>query len=392
MPHGKDTTPAKERVRSILATLIGYDTTSSKPNAACIAYIRDFLAQHGVTSHIVQGWEEGKACLFATLPDHQGQISGGILLSGHSDVVPVDGQEWTHDPFTLWEQNGRLYGRGTCDMKGFMAAILALIPTLTTTPLKQPVHIAFTHDEESTMAGAESLTSFLKTRGLVPDWVWIGEPTEFHVINAHKGVAAYTTAFTGVPAHSGKPALGLNAIGMAHSFMGIVDRVAAERAAKPFTPSRFDPPYTTVNFGTIAGGTAENIVAEHCTLLWQVRAHPGDSAAAVLAAVENDLPRVLGERLAAFAPVARVKTCPCFDIPPLMPTPDNAGERILGELTGHRVPEAVSFATEAGFFQSLGCGVVVCGPGSIDVAHKADEYVTESALFECVDLMARVLL
>ena len=378
----------------LLTKLVGFDTTSHKSNRACIDFIRDYLDGHGVKSEILTTADGMKACLWATIVGSDKSISDrpGIVLAGHSDVVPVDGQNWTSDPFTLTERDGNLYGRGSCDMKAFIACALSIVPDIVAMPLRQPVHLAFTHDEETSMDGAIRLTDFLRARGVKPAWVWIGEPTLLHIINAHKGVAAYSTEITGVPGHSSMPDKGLSAIEMAVDFMGILRGLAQEHRAKPYPGSRFDPAFTTMNLGTIKGGTAENIIPEHCEFVWQVRAHPGDSAEAFRAEVQKRAEGELAPRFKAFAPRAGMKTCTCFDIPAFNPTEGNPGQQILTRLTGFNEPQAVSFATEAGFFQGLGTHVVVCGPGSIDVAHKADEYVSRQQLTSCVDLLRKVLI
>jgi acetylornithine deacetylase len=375
-------------VEKILTRLVGFDTTSSKPNRACIDYIRDYLQSHGVKSEVLAS-DDGKACLFATIDENN---KPGIVLAGHSDVVPVDGQDWTSDPFTLTERNGKLYGRGSCDMKAFIACALAMVPELVKAKLALPVHLAFTHDEETDMSGAARLTDYMKQQGIKPAWVWIGEPTLLHIIDSHKGVAAFQTTITGVPGHSGQPDKGLNALDLGMEFMQILLQTAQAKKDKAFKPSRFDPPYTSFNLGKLKGGTAENIIAEHFDLIWQARAHPGDDLDATLAEIDRTAQAQFKSRFSAFAPKAGMKTCTCFNVPPLMPTKNNPAVKILGPLTGNIETEAVSFGTEAGFFQKLGTHVVVCGPGSIDQAHKADEFVEKTQLSSCVDLIRRVLL
>jgi len=383
-----------ETVQTLLAKLVAFNTTSSRPNQDCIDFIRDYLAGHGVTSDIIAGAEPGKACLWATiLPnDPAARAKPGIVLAGHSDTVPVEGQDWQSDPFTLTERGGKLYARGSCDMKGFIACALAAVPDLVKGRLAQPVYLAFTHDEETDMSGAQSLTSYLRQKELVPHWVWIGEPTELRIIDSHKGVAMFSTDLTGVPGHSSQPDQGLNAIELGVDFMQILRQAAHDKQAKPFVNSRFDPPYTTFNIGIIKGGTAENIIAEHCRIDWQTRAHPGDDLDATLAQIDATARRQLAPRFQAFAPRAGMTTCTCFNIPPLLPTEHNIGAATLGRLTGHTERQAVSFATEAGFFQKLNTHVVICGPGSIAQAHKADEFVEKSQLIACVDLILRILL
>ena len=224
-----------------------------------------------------------------------------------------------------------------------------------------------------------------------PEWVWIGEPTRLRIIDAHKGVAAFKSTIEGISGHSGQPDKGLNAIELGSQFMQIIGRVAETRKQKPFAHSRFDPPYTTFNLGTIKGGTAENIIAEHCDIVWQVRAHPGDDLEKALADIEQLAAKEIEPRFKAFAPQAHMKTCTCFNIPPLMPSKNNPGQEVLARLTGHNETEAVSFATEAGFFQKLGAHAIICGPGHIEQAHKADEYVEKTQRAAATDLIRRVL-
>lgn len=377
-------TPTEE----LLSKLIAFDTTSSKSNRACIDFIRDYLDGYKIKSEIVMSDDKKKACLWATLGPTEGQ---GIMLAGHSDTVPVDDQNWQSDPFKLTERGDKLFARGSADMKGFIAAMLVIAGELATKPFKQPVHFAVTYNEETDMAGAMQLTDYLRAHNRKPKWVWIGEPTGLHIIDEHKGVAAFNTSFEGVQGHSGQPAKGLNAIELGAQFMNIVMRVAEARKQKPFPHSRFDPPYTTFNLGKAQGGTAENIIAGHFELLWQARAHPGDDLDAALKEIDQLAEKEIKPRFAAFAPQAHMKTCTCFNIPPLKATKNNPGQEVLARLTGHKEAGAVSFGTEAGIFQKLGAHAIICGPGHIEQAHKADEYVEKSQLTAAIDLIKRVL-
>jgi acetylornithine deacetylase len=372
---------------TLLAALVGFDTTSRHPNRALIDFIRNYLSDLKIESTVVTGNHEGKACLWATVGPPEEK---GIVLAGHTDTVPVDGQNWSSDPFALTARADKLYARGACDMKGFIACALAVVGEYAKKPRRRPLHLAFTHDEETTMEGAQNLTDYVQKKGLKPAWVWIGEPTLLTIVDAHKGVAAFRTDIKGIAGHSSQPDHGLNAISLGARFIDIVESVAEERRQKPFKDSRFTPPYTTFNLATIKGGTAENIIAEHCEILWQVRAHPGDDLAGALQEIETRAQRDMAPRFKAFAPASHMKTCTCFDIPSLTATKDNEGRDVLQHLTGVNSTEAVSFATEGGFFQKLGGGVVVCGPGSIEQAHKADEYVEKSQLAACVGLLRRV--
>ncbi len=402
--------------KDILAKLIAFDTTSRNSNRACIDFIRVYLDGCGVKSEIVVGKEaqsrlrassaervsgaqnsratieDAKACLFATIGSG---TEGGVVLAGHTDTVPVDGQKWQSDPFTLTERDGKLYGRGTCDMKGFIACVLAVVPELVKAKLSKPVHLAFTHDEEVTMEGAANLTDYMAEHGIKPECVWVGEPTEHAIIDSHKGIAGFETSIVGVPAHSSKPDLGLSAIELGHDFISILRAVGDQKRNKPFPASRFDPPFTTINLGVVNGGVADNIVAEHWSLLWGTRPHPGDDHDAVLIDIQQRAQQKLAPYFETFQttyPQVGCRTCMRFNIPPLLPTPNNPLQKLLSDGTGNTQPQAMSFATEAGFFQKLGAAVVVCGPGSIDQAHKADEYVKISELTNCVDLIRKVLL
>jgi acetylornithine deacetylase len=373
---------------NLLARLVGFDTTSHRPNRACIDFIRDYLGGFGIKSTIIANDDGAKACLWTTVGPAEER---GVVLSGHTDVVPVAGQNWASDPFALAERDGKFYGRGACDMKAFIACVLAVVPGLARRQLKHPIHLAFTHDEESDMSGAIRLTDYLKKEGVRPLWTWIGEPTELNLVDSHKGSAFFETTITGVPGHSSKPDKGLNAIDLGAQFIDIIRRIAESRRAKPFAGSRFDPPYSTFNPGIIEGGTAENIIAEHCRIVWQIRSHPGDDLGATLEEIDNAATKEIKPRFQAFAPRAAMTTCTCCVIPPLLPTQGNAGEEILKRFTGKNDTQAVSFGTEGGFFQQLGAPVIICGPGGIDQAHKANEFVSREQLAACVSLLERTL-
>jgi len=373
---------------TLLSQLVGFDTTSHRSNRACIDFIRNYLEDVGVQSTIITSDDGNKACLWATLGPTDKK---GLVLAGHTDVVPVEGQNWTSDPFVLIERAGKFYGRGACDMKAFIACVLAVLPSFAKRDLQRPLHLAFTHDEETDMAGARRLTDHLRKEGIVPSWTWIGEPTELYLIDQHKGTAFFETKITGVPGHSSKPDKGLNAIELGAQFLDIIKRTAHGRKQKPFADSRFDPPYSTFNLGIIEGGTAENIIAEHCRIVWQVRTHPGDDLDKTLDEIERTTTKEIKPRFAVFAPRAGMSTCICSRVPPLMPVADNPGEEILKRLTGRNDTQAVSFGTEGGFYQGLGAPVIICGPGSIDQAHKADEYVNREQLTACVALLEKTL-
>jgi acetylornithine deacetylase len=376
-------------VEQILSKLIAFDTTSRNSNSGCIDFIRDTLDSFGVKSEIVAGKEDGKLCLWATIghPD-----KSGVVLSGHTDTVPVDGQHWTSDPFTLTDRDDKWVARGSADMKGFIACALAFVPEFLAAKTDKSFHLALTSDEETDMSGAIKLTDWLAAQGVRPEWVWIGEPTGLSIVDQHKGVAAYRTRLTGVSGHSSSPDKGLSAIELAAHFLGVFDRVVRKYKAAPYAPSRFDPACTTFNLGSIHGGTADNIIAETCEIVWQVRAHPGDRAHDIYHEIVTEAERLILPRLAPFAPQAKMEICACFDIPPFLASADNPGEKLLKKALRCDETHAVSFATEAGIFQKLGSPAVICGPGFVEQAHQPNEFVDKKQLAACVDLLRSTLL
>ncbi|MDD4617209.1 MAG: acetylornithine deacetylase [Alphaproteobacteria bacterium] len=381
--------PLFMQAEEILAKLVAFDTTSWNSNRACAEWIHDYLKGFGVESEIVLDESGEKACLWATV----GQAGKpGVMLAGHTDVVPVEGQKWASDPFALNKREGKLYGRGAVDMKGFIACALAFVPEFLEAKTGGCFHLAFTCDEETSMVGAQRLASALKAKGVKPEWIWLGEPTGFRIIDEHKGCAAFVTELTGVSAHSSLPDKGLNAIEMMAEFIEIITKVQARRKQEAFSPSKFDVPYTTINPAIIKGGTAENIIAEKCELLWQVRVYPNESAEDVRAEVEALAAQRFAQRFTAFAPKAKMATSKTFDIPPFQGRDGNRGTEALRKVVKDVRVVAAGFATEAGFFQEMGTDVVVFGPGFIDQAHQPDEFIDKKQLSSCVDLLRQVLL
>jgi acetylornithine deacetylase len=373
--------------KDLLAKLVGFDTTSAKSNLALIRFVQDYLDSHGVAWTLVPSEDGEKACLYATI----GTGDGGIGLSGHSDCVPVEGQSWTSDPFTLTERDGKLYGRGTCDMKGFIACVLASVPLFRSRKLKEPIHIIVSYDEEVGCAGVRPLIARLGEDLPLPRAVIVGEPTSMQVIDGHKRIDVYRTEVTGKEAHSSLPALGVNAISVAAELIGEIDRMA-QRAARDTDP-RFEPPYSTMSVGVIEGGTAANIVPKHCAFRWQVRSLPSapvDAAPVALSAfAETLLPK-----MREVAADASVTTESQTSVPAFTAAPQSDAVALAVALTGANRTSAVSYATEAGLFEGAGCPAVVCGPGDIAQAHAADEFVSIAQLEACMtfleDLAARL--
>ena len=370
-------------VQELLATLVGFDTTSAKSNLALIEFIEDYLARHGIDSTRVPSADNRKACLFATI----GAGGGGIGLSGHSDCVPVDGQTWTSDPFTLTARDGKLYGRGTCDMKGFIACVLASVPLFASAKLKEPIHIIISYDEEVGCAGVRPLLARLGKDLPRPRAVIVGEPTSMGVIDGHKRIEVFHTKVTGKEAHSSLPALGVNAISAASALIGELDRLAQEIATAENDP-RYEPPYSTVSVAQIEGGTAPNIVPKHCEFRWQVRSLPTSAAEAAPRALAAFADHEVLPKMRAVAADAVIKTETQTLVPSFEAPPQSGAVALAMALTGANQTKAVSYATEAGLFESAGCPAVVCGPGDIAQAHAADEFVAVAQLRACMTFLA----
>ncbi|HNB26914.1 MAG TPA: acetylornithine deacetylase [Alphaproteobacteria bacterium] len=364
---------------AILERLIGFPTVSAQSNLAAIQWIRDYLADLGIASHLVPAPDgQPKANLWATIgPDRP----GGIVLSGHTDVVPVEGQPWTSAPFELHRRDGKLYGRGTCDMKGFIALALALVPEMLERPLKTPIHLAFSYDEELGCLGAPSMIAELGRRFPKPSLAIIGEPTSMRLGTRHKGCYSFETEVTGRDAHSSQTHKGANAIAAAAAIVGELERIAEELRERGRQDANFEPPYSTINVGRIGGGTAINIIARHCEVQWDFRATPGDDPALlVLPRLERFVAEQVLPKLRRVAPEAAIVTRPRVRVPPLTEEKDGAAEALVKFLTGANETIGMAFATEAGQFQEAGLSAIVCGPGSIAQAHQPDEFIEISQM------------
>lgn len=373
-------------VQTVLARLVAFDTVSRNSNLALIDFVRSWLARHGVESALIASDDGEKANLLATIGP---RVSGGVLLSGHSDVVPVDGQPWTSDPFRLAERGGRLYGRGTCDMKGFLAISLALIPEMGR--LKRPIHLALSYDEEVGCRGAPRLIDAILTRIPPPAAVIVGEPTGMQVVSAHKGISVLRTVVTGHEAHSSQTHRGVSAVATAARLITHLDDLARRRAADgPFAPG-FEPAYTTIHVGTVHGGTAVNIVSRECHFDWDIRAIPQDGPDAIVADFAGYCRRVVEPGLRAVAPDCGVATSVLVEAPPLAHETSNPAIELACRLAGVDTTRRVPFAAEAGLFQRAGLPSVICGPGSIDQAHQPDEYITLEQLRAGLEFQRRLI-
>jgi acetylornithine deacetylase len=312
-----------------------------------------------------------------------------VVLSGHTDVVPVEGQPWTTDPFTMVERDGRLYGRGTCDMKGFVAACVAMAPVFAARDLKVPVHFAFTYDEEVGCLGAQVLTATLAARGITPAAGIIGEPSMMQPVEGHKGCFEYTTRFTGLEGHGSSPDLGVNAVQYAARMVNRLCELRAQLKDRTPTDSDFIPPHTTINIGVLAGGVAHNVIPGTARLEWEMRpVQPEDATfvKAELAALQADM---LAEMHAVY-PAASIETETIAEVVGLTPDPASAATRLVMELTGANRAGLVPFGTEAGLFQQIGIPSVICGPGDIAQAHKPDEFLALDQLAACLAMLDRL--
>ena len=360
------------RALDLMAGLIAHDTDSAKTNLPLMLDVEDYLRGHDVPFVISRNRAGDKQALLATIGP---MAEGGVILSGHTDVVPVTGQSWTTDPFVLRRDGERLYGRGSCDMKGFCALALAMVPEFQAARLRHPVHILLSYDEETTCLGPVDILARIGRDLPRPRAAIVGEPTMMQVADSHKCISTYVTTVHGREAHSAKPALGVNAIEIACEIVGELYRIHARLALEGDSSGRFDPPQSTVHVGIVAGGTARNILARECRLQWEFRGLPGVAQNTALARLEEFAARAVVPRLAAFAPQSRVETVTEVEIPGLASEPGSAAETLALKLSQSNRTVAVAFATEAGRFQAAAIPAVVCGPGSIDQAHQPDEYI-----------------
>ncbi len=372
--------------KAVLARLIAFDSVSNSSNLPVIDFVEGYLRGHGLESRRAPNAAGDKAAILATIGP---RVGGGVVLSGHTDVVPVDGQPWSSPPFKLRQASGRLYGRGACDMKGFDACVLAMAPAFRDAGLKRPVHIVLSYDEETTCLGSRDIIARFGNDEPLPSTVVVGEPTMMAVADAHKSVATFRTLVTGREAHSALPALGANAVAAAADVVSEIGRLAREYEDGPLDP-RFTPPYSTLHVGMIQGGTARNILARECVFNWEFRGLPGVTTASALAKVQAFVDEAATPRLTRFVSGPSILTKMEVDVPPLAAEPGSAAEALALRLTRSNRTIAVSFATEAGHFQAAGLPTIVCGPGSINQAHKPDEFVDEAQLKACLEFLERL--
>lgn len=381
-PKGQRLTPLE-----MLAKLVSFDTESAKSNLALISFVESYLQSWNVPYVRVPNQTGDKAALYATIGPMD---RGGIVLSGHTDVVPVAGQNWTSDPFTLRVENGRAYGRGAVDMKAFDALALATIPEFQAADLKTPIHIMLSYDEETTCLGVVDTIRRLGHDLPLPKAVIVGEPTMLEVVDAHKSVVTFTTVVHGSEAHSSKPYLGASAVMTAAELIGELNRIGDEMMERGDASGRFDPPYTTVHVGVIAGGTARNIISKSCSFEWEFRGLPSLDPNEIPERLNRFVEEFALKRLNRFGTFGRIETKLAVAVPGLAPEPGSFAETLALRLAGKNRTQTVPFGTEAGHYQAVGIPTVVCGPGSIDQAHQADEYITLDQLEAGAAFMRRL--
>lgn len=379
-----------------LTRLIAFDTVSRHSNLALIDDVKAYCEQLGLTVDLTFNDAKNKANLFVTVPagKNANEINHGLVLSGHTDVVPVDGQDWTSEPFTATIRGNKLYGRGACDMKGFIACALTLLPQAVKLSnagqLRRPLHLALSFDEEVGCLGAPLLLADLKARGITPDHCIVGEPTNMAMVVAHKGIAVYRCRVHGKSAHSSLTAQGVNAISYASRLIGYVDELAQEISHRSDNDGLFDVPYSTLSVGTIQGGTATNIVPNLCEFTFDYRNLPHMTQDDILAPIAAKVAE-LSTQMQARAADTGIELLQEESVPAMTDNDSAELQALIIALTGDDTRHKVAYATEGGQFTNSGIPTIICGPGSIEQAHKADEYVALSEMVRCDEFLQKLL-
>ena len=372
---------------SWISRLVGYDTTSSKSNLALIDDVEAHLKGFGAETHRVWNAERTKANLYAVVGP---KVEGGVILSGHTDVVPVEGQDWATDPFTAVEKDGRLYGRGTSDMKSFSAVGLSLLPEMIEANLKRPLIFALSYDEEIGLLGAPHMIAEIREKLPPPSAVIVGEPTLMQAIDGHKGIASFRVTVKGYTTHSSQTDRGVSAVEAAAKLIVKLCEMREGRARAADARSPFNPPYSTMTVNVARGGTQLNIMAGECVFDWDCRVIPGERARAIREEFEA-YARGVEREMQARAAGCSVEIRQMTDAPPLAPSADNPAADLAKALTGRNATDVVSYAAEAGQFQEAGFSTVVCGPGSIDQAHQANEWIAVEQIAEATEFIRKLI-
>lgn len=374
------------RALDLVSTLIAFDTTSRRSNLALIGYVQDLIEKAGGECRLTLDTSRSKANLFATFGPAG---DGGYVLSGHTDVVPVDGQDWSSDPFKPEVRDGKVYGRGACDMKGFIGVALSLLPEIVRSPLKRPIHFALSYDEEVGCIGVPRLIDDIRAIGLKPSLAIVGEPTLMKIVGAHKAGAKLLTRCCGKEGHSSAPEKGANAVMMAGEFLGLLEDMWQDLRGD--ADPRFDPSHSTVQANMISGGSAVNILAREATISWEYRCLPDRNGDAIIGNVVARAEAEIAPKYRGRWSGAGFETNVQAQYPGLVMDPDSPAVQLAREVTGANHVEAVAYGTEAGHFQRAGIPAVICGPGSIEQAHKADEFCALSELGACEAFLRKVI-
>jgi acetylornithine deacetylase len=374
--------------KEMIAKLVAFDTTSRNSNLPLIDFVADYLKSHGVAVTLVHNPDRSKANLYATAGPAK---PGGIVLSAHTDVVPVDGQDWQSDPFGVVERNGKLFGRGTTDMKSFAAVALALLPDFLKRGLQVPLHIALSYDEEVGCLGAPSMIAHMVEHLPKPQAVIVGEPTNMAVVDAHKGIRAFRTTVHGHEMHSSQTHRGVNAIEWAAALITYIGDLGREMQERGNAAARFEPPYTTVHVGVIEGGTALNIVPRLCRFAWEYRPLPGSDEEEIITRFEEHVDAKVRPRLKVRASEADVTTERGAQVPTFRARASSPARTLALKIAGQNATAAVSYGTEAGLFEEQSLPTIVCGPGDIAQAHQPNEFVTLEQIESCTRFFQRLM-
>jgi len=378
----------KPETFALIERLIGFDTTSRGSNLGLIEWTRDYLKGYGIESRLTYDAGGNKANLFATV---QKGAKPGIVLSGHTDVVPVDGQNWSSDPFKATLKDDRIYGRGACDMKSYLAVILAMAPRFAAANLKAPIHFALSYDEEIGCIGARGLLEDLARNNIRPAGAVIGEPTSMQPVIAHKGKRSYGCCVRGREAHSALTPQGVNAIEYAAKIITYIRHMAERMQACEPRDYGFDVPFTTLQTGVISGGTALNIVPQECNFQFEFRYLPGADPDALEREIKDYAERVILPEMQRTDPGTSIRFDTKAEIPGLNTAEEDQVTQLAQALSRNQSTAKVAYATEGGLFQQAGIPAIICGPGSIEQAHKPDEYVTLAQVALCESFMERLL-
>jgi acetylornithine deacetylase len=370
----------------ILTDLIAFKTISGEDNSSLIDYCDDILKKLGATSFRTYDDEKKRVNLFATLRAKNSNNKKPIILSGHTDVVPVS-KGWSSDPFIATIKGDKLYGRGSCDMKGFIACTLAYAPIYSKSNLDRDIHFSFTFDEETACQGAPILIEELKKRDIKDGICIIGEPTNMKIIDAHKGCYEYTTYFKGLAGHSSAPHKGVSAVEYASKYVNKLIELREKLKNRTPKDSIFDPPYSTLSIGGVFGGIAHNVIADKCHVNWETRPIVKDDGIFLNQEIDKYANEILLPEMKKIFPNASIEKDIIGEIVGFDRENKSDACELISSLTGDNSRQVVSFGTEAGLFQEIGISTVVCGPGSIDQAHKIDEFIVLDELKKCLNLL-----